>query len=183
MNLFSYPLALALAALVGTAAAAPGAHGPNGEHLDGPAATSATAGSEPRLESFSETFELVARLQPNALVLELVRYASNEPLANARIAVANGAAKAQAVFDAASGSYRVSDAALLQSLRAPGTHALMFTVSAGAEGDLLEGKLHVAAASPHEAAGLPNSAWTMAASVAFVGGLALFARRRKGRYA
>ena len=183
MNLFSFSLALALAAFACNATASPGAHGPNGEHLDGPAAMSAAAGSEPRLESFSETFELVARLQPNALMLELVRFASNEPVANAKIGVANGAAKAQAVFDAASGSYRVSDAALLQSLRAPGTHALMFTVSAGADGDLLEGKLRVAGASHHEASGLPNSVWPMAASAAFVGGLALFARRRKGRRA
>jgi hypothetical protein len=184
MNLYSFPLALALAAFACTAAAAPGAHGPNGEHLDGPATMSAAAGSEPRLESFSETFELVARLQPNALVLELVRYASNEPVAHAKIDVGSGAAKAQAVFDAASGSYRVSDAALLQLLRAPGTHALMFTVSAGADGDLLEGKLHVAGASHHAASQLPSSTWPMAASAAFVGGLALFARRRsKGRRA
>ena len=180
MNLLSFPLAVTLAAFACAAVASPGAHGPNGEHLDGPAQTSAAAGSEPRLESFSETFELVARLQPNALVLELVRYASNEPVANARVDVANGAAKAQAVFDAASGGYRVSDAALLQSLRAPGTHALMFTVNAGADGDLLEGKLHVAGGSHHEASGLPASIWPMAASAAFVGSLALFARRRKG---
>ena len=125
----------------------------------------------------------MARLQPNTLVLELVRYASNEPVANAKVDVGNGAAKAQAVFDAASGSYRVSDAALLQSLRMPGTHALMFTVNAGADGDLLEGKQHVAGAPKHEASGLPNLTWPMAASAALVGGLALFARRRKGRRA
>lgn len=183
MKLVSFSLALALAAFAGAAAASPGAHGPNGEHLDGTAPASVAAGSEPRLESSSETFELVARLQPNVLVLELVRYASNEPVANAKVDVGSGAAKAQAVFDAASGSYRVSDAALLQSLRAPGTHALMFTVSAGADGDLLEGKLHVAGEPKHEAHGLPASTWPMAASAAFVGGLALFARRRKGRRA
>jgi len=183
MKLFSLPLAIALGTFACAAAAAPGAHGPNGEHLDAASANSSAAGSEPRLESFSETFELVARLQPEALVLELVRYASNEPVTNAKVEVGNGAAKALAVFDAPSGSYRVSDAALLQSLRATGTHSLMFTVNAAPDADLLEGKLLVAAAPQASTQGLPGSLWPMAASAAFVGGVALFARRRKGRRA
>lgn len=52
-------LATILAVTLGPAWASPGAHGPNGEHLDGPAAA-APAGSLPRLETFSEAFELVA---------------------------------------------------------------------------------------------------------------------------
>ena len=183
MKPLSLSLAIALGVFACAAAAAPGAHGPNGEHLDAVATKSVASGSEPRLESFSETFELVARLQSNALVLEVVRYASNEPVANAKVDVGSGAAKAPALFDPVSGSYRVSDAALLQSLRAPGTHTLMFTVNAGADGDLLEGKLHVGAAPQLTARSLPGSTWTMAASAAFVGGIALFARRRKGRRA
>lgn len=171
--------ALLLAA--GAAAASPGAHGPNGEHLDAPSAAGVSSvASDPRVESFSELFELVARLRNEALVIDLGRYASNEPVDNATLEVESGAAKAKAAFDAASGSYRVTDAALLQALASPGAHALLFTITAGQDADLLEGTLQVAA---HDAqapadAGLPASAWPMAAAAAFVGSIALLGWRR-----
>ncbi len=41
----------------------------------------------------------------------------------------------------------MSDAALLQLLRQPGEHALVLTVIAGEQSDLLEGSLSVAAAA------------------------------------
>ena len=41
--------------------AAPGAHGPNGEHLDAPSAAAGSASTAPRMEARSESFELVAR--------------------------------------------------------------------------------------------------------------------------
>jgi hypothetical protein len=183
MNRFSFFLAVVIAAFASNAAASPGAHGPNGEHLDAAAPAAATPGSAPQLETFSETFELVARLRPDALVVELARYASNEAVPNAKLEVESGGAKAQAAFDAAAGSYRVSDPALLRALHAPGAHVVMFTVSAGADADLLEGKLRVAAAGQDKAYGLPSSTWPMAASLAFVAGVALFGRRRKWRSA
>ena len=173
-------LALSLLGLACAAAASPGAHGPNGEHLDAAAAGPVTAGSDPRLETFSELFELVARLQHDALVLELGRYASNEPVANAKIEVESGASKALAALDAASGSYRVTDPALLQALATPGTHALLFTITAGAEADLLEGSLRVAAHDVAPASGRAGgfaSVWPMAASAVFVAGVALFGWR------
>jgi len=178
MNLPSFPLAVLLLAFAFAAAASPGAHGPNGEHLDAPAAAAAAGGGDPRLETFSEQFELVARLQHDALVMDLGRYTTNEPVANAKIEVESGASKASGVFDAASGSYRVTDRALLQSLSSPGTHTLMFTISAGKEADLLEATLRVAA--PPVQRGLPPSAWPMAASAVFVAGVALFGWRRRG---
>ncbi|HEV8312605.1 MAG TPA: hypothetical protein VGQ23_06025 [Burkholderiaceae bacterium] len=180
MNLLSFPLAVSLLACACAAAASPGAHGPNGEHLDAPtAAAAATGGGDPRLETFSEQFELVARLQRDALVIDLGRYATNEPVANAKIEIESGASKAQAMFDAASGSFRVTDRALLQSLSSPGTHTLMFTISAGKEADLLEATLRVPA-PPAAQGGLPLSAWPMAASAVFVAGVALFGWRRRG---
>jgi hypothetical protein len=57
------------------ARAAPGAHGPNGEHLDSPAATR-TASALPRVEAKSEAFELVAELRDGALVILVDRYAT-----------------------------------------------------------------------------------------------------------
>ena len=46
----------------GIAWASPGAHGPNGEHLDA-APTAGATSSAPRFEAKSESYELVGRLQ------------------------------------------------------------------------------------------------------------------------
>ncbi|MEH0168181.1 hypothetical protein [Roseateles microcysteis] len=129
----------------GTSFASPGAHGPNGEHLDGPAANLSGAGV-PRLEAHSEQFELVARLQPQSFVIYLSRYETNEAVLGARLDVELGAVKAAAVYQAEAGTYEVSDKKMLAELDKPGTHALVFTVSAGTDSDLLDGALAVA---PH----------------------------------
>ena len=42
--------------VMSSAFASPGAHGPNGEHLDGQATASGTASSVPRVETFTEAF-------------------------------------------------------------------------------------------------------------------------------
>ena len=173
-------IAASLIGLTCSVLASPGAHGPNGEHLDAPSASMAAASSDPRLETFSELFELVAQLQHDALALELGRYATNEAVVNAKIEIESGAAKAVAAFDAASGSYRVTDRTMLQTLGAPGTHALVFTITAGKETDLLEGELRVAAHDDAHGAGLPASIWPVAASAVFVAGVALFGWRRRG---
>ena len=72
--LFAFGLAL-------PAAASPGAHGPNGEHLDGPAAALA-GGAAPRIETFTEAFELVGRLSGGELSVLVDRYETNEPVLN-----------------------------------------------------------------------------------------------------
>ena len=61
------------------AAAGPGAHGPNGEHLDSPA-TARTTSALPRVDAQTETFELVAELRASELVVLIDRYATNEPV-------------------------------------------------------------------------------------------------------
>jgi hypothetical protein len=125
--------------------AAPGAHGPNGEHLDGPATTS-MASTLPRLEAQSESFELVAELRPEKLVIVVDRYETNEPVLGAQIEVESGGVKAVATFRAEQGDYVITDTALRKALAAPGEHGLVFTLVAGAESDLLDGTL-VAGAS------------------------------------
>jgi hypothetical protein len=141
---------LAAAGLLASAAvlAGPGAHGPNGEHLDTPTTATATAGAStaPRLEAQTELFELVARLGGGELSLLIDRFASNEPLLGATVEVASGSLKAQASFHADHGDYAVTDPALLKLLATPGDHALVISVLAGSESDLLDGVLHVAAA-------------------------------------
>lgn len=122
------------------AQAAPGAHGPNGEHLDSPTAVVATS-TLPRLEAKSEAFELVAELRATELSILIDRYNTNEPVLGAKLEVESGGVKAMAEFHADLGDYVVTDAALLKVLTAPGEHGLVFTLVAGTESDLLDGTL------------------------------------------
>jgi hypothetical protein len=137
-------LCLALTALLvcanTPAIAAPGAHGPNGEHLDGPT-TLRAASALPRVEAKSEAFELVAELRASELAIVVDRYESNEPVLGAKLEVESGSLKAVAVFRAEQGDYAVTDAALLKALAGPGDHGLVFTLVAGKDSDLLDGTL------------------------------------------
>jgi hypothetical protein len=141
---------LLVSTLAHPAWAGPGAHGPNGEHLDAPAAAAATGASVPRIEAQSELFELVGTLAGGELSFLIDRYASNEPLLRAQVEVESGGLKAQARFHADLGDYAVDDAALLKKLAAPGEHPLVITIVAGEEMDLLEGVLRTAVASGHD---------------------------------
>lgn len=97
----------------------------------------------PRLEAHTELFELVARLEADELSLMIDRYASNEPLLNASVELESGGLKAKAKFHADIGDYAVDDPAFLKLLATPGEHALVITVQAGNEADLLDGVLRV----------------------------------------
>jgi hypothetical protein len=130
------------AAAVGVVAA-PGAHGPDGEHLDDKKAAAAWSGA-PRIEAKSEQFELVAELRASELSILVDRYETNEPVLGAKLDVESGPLKAVAAFRAESGDYVVADAALLKALRAAGEHPLVFTLVAGKESDLLDATLAIA---------------------------------------
>lgn len=124
--------------------ASPGAHGPNGEHLDGQPGTS-HAGAAPRVEAFSELFELVGQLSGGELSVLVDRYDSNQPVLHGALEVQYKQLKAQARFHDDIGDYAIDDAPLLRALSAPGKHALLFTFTADGDSDLLEGTLEVAA--------------------------------------
>jgi hypothetical protein len=163
------------------ATAGPGAHGPGGEHLDTAPVLSAGA-SVPRVEAKSETFELVARIESGALSILVDRYETNEPVLGAAVEVESGSLKAKAPFRREQGDYVVVDAALMKLLATPGSHPLVFTVSAGSDSDLLEGAMPVAAAASARTA-MSNeaiAAWIAGALVA-VGAAALFIRSRGSR--
>ena len=142
-----------LLGLSGLAWAGPGAHGPNGEHLDTPTAMNGTG--QPRVETHSDLFELVGQLHEGELSLLIDRYESNEPVLGAKVMVESGGIEAQAKFHADHGDYAVDDTRLLALLRQPGEHALVFTVTLGADADLLEGSLRrpVAVVPPEHAVG------------------------------
>jgi hypothetical protein len=195
-------IAAALAALLlvtnTPAIAAPGAHGPNGEHLDGPA-TMRAASALPRVEAKSETFELVAELRAGELAIVVDRYESNEPVLGAKLEVESGALKAVAAFRADQGDYVVTDAALLTALAGPGEHGLVFTLVAGQDSDLLDGTLlgaggravtttakndhgHAHGSDDHgHDHELERAAWIGAgvAALGLIGGLAWWRQRRR----
>lgn len=156
----------------------PGAHGPNGEHLDAPSQAAAPPGAAPRFEAQSETFEVVGHLQGGELSMFVQRFESNDPVLDAKVEVAQGDLKAAAPFHADQGDYAVADAAMLKALAVPGDHVLVLTLVAGDETDLLEGTLHVpAAAVAAPAAAVPR--WAVGAVIA---ALLLVALGWRGRH-
>ncbi len=180
---------LCLMAMAAPAISGPGAHGPNGEHLDGPAAMTATATSgtdaAPKMEARSEDFELVATLSGGELSILIDRYPTNEPVLDAKVELESGTLKAIAKFHADRGDYAVDDPALLKALGQPGDHPLVITLIAGKESDLLEGTLRVNPAvdgAGHDDApalgGWARFAW-IAGGLALLGvGTILWRRRR-----
>ena len=140
MNLFK--LVILYFVLIASAVAGPGAHGPDGEHLDG-AAGHAHSDAGPRIETFTESFELVGRLQGDELSILIDRYETNEPVFNAKLEVELNGLKAIAKFRSDHGDYAVDDEGMLKALEKPGKHALLFTLIEDNESDLLEGTLTV----------------------------------------
>lgn len=174
LNLF-FAAMLAMSA----AFASPGAHGPNGEHLDGQAAAGGPASAVPRIETFTESFELVGQLSGGELSLMIDRYETNEPVLNGILEVQYKNLKAKAKYHADLGDYAVADPAFLAAISKPGTHPLLFTLVAGDESDLLEGTLQVSAAlDDHGHGHTPWRRWLLAAAAAIALIAAVFAVRR-----
>ena len=124
--------------------AGPGAHGPNGEHLDSPK-TDNPMQAGLRIEANSDIFELVGTLAGGELSIFIDRFVTNEPLLQAQVEVESGELKAQAKFRAEIGDYKIDDPAMLQKLSTPGEHPLVITVIAGKDSDLLDAVLRVPA--------------------------------------
>ena len=126
----------------GIALASPGAHGPNGEHLDA-APTAGATSSAPRFEAKSENYELVGRLQGGEFSMFINRFATNEPVDQAKVEVELGQLKAAALYHSDQGDYAVADEKFLAELGKKGSHALVITILDGKESDLLDGTLEV----------------------------------------
>ncbi|MNR08042.1 hypothetical protein D3C85_1241800 [compost metagenome] len=119
------------------------------------------------------------------------RFETNEPVLNAKVEVETGALKAPAKFHSDMGDYAVDDAAFLKALKAPGTHAIVVTIIAGDESDLLDGTLKSEGANADAGAhshddghghGLPLTAW-LAIALAATGALIYALSRRSARSA
>lgn len=123
------------------------AHGDE-DHGEGKAsATPAAQGSAPRLETSTESFELVSQLQGGVLTLVIDRYETNEPVLNGKVEAELNGQKAVAQFRPEQGDYVVNDPAFVNALAKPGKHAIVFTITASDESDLLEGTIQAASGS------------------------------------
>lgn len=170
-------------ATMATALAAPGAHGPNGEHLDAPASAPAAAHAVPRIDTFTESFELVGHLHDEELSILIDRYETNEPVLNATLEVDYNGMTAQATYHADHGDYAIDNEELLQALAKPGQHPLLFTLTAGDESDLLEGVLRVSANRDEQehTHAMPQKTWVIGGIVLFLLSVALVVLRLRRR--
>lgn len=162
--------------VMSAALASPGAHGPNGEHLDGAVAT-AGGDALPRIETFTESFELVGQLSGGELSIMIDRYETNEPVLGGTLEIEYKGLKAPAKFHADLGDYSIDDPTLLAALSKPGSHALLFTLIAGDETDLLEGTLVVGAVHAEEQKHVNAWAWVLGIAIAMLGAVVLNRRR------
>lgn len=131
-------------------------------HDDAPKTAPGPAGA-PRLAVHSDLFELVAVVEHGAMTLYLDRYASNEPVTDAKIEVESGKERGMATPNA-DGSYTFAS----KMLATPKSGSFTFTVIAGKDSDLLAGDLVVASAQAEHA----HASWFSRARVLWGAGIA-----------
>ena len=129
--------------LPNAAMAGPGAHGPNGEHIDAPSSTSGKASMSPRFEVQSESYEIVGSLLKEELSMLIDRFETNVPVRQATVQVELGQLKAEAKYHDDLGDFSIDAEAILKELWKPGTHALVISIIEDEDSDLIDVKLVV----------------------------------------
>lgn len=157
------------------------AHGDEDHSQGGAPAAQTQGGGQPRLTAFTESFELIGELQAGELSIFVDRYESNEPVLNGKLEAELNGLKTAAKFRAEHGDYVISDAAFINALAKPGKHALVFTLAAADESDLLEGTLEVRTNTAPESHGHFPWVWAGAALVAAVVVTALAVKLRRSK--
>jgi hypothetical protein len=140
-------------------------------HNHGAEAPAAKVGAvTPRFSANSDLFEVVGMLNGDELSIFIDQYASNEPVLKAKVEVESGNLKAVAEFQAARGDYSMPGAMFKKS----GTYAIVLTITAGNQTDILAGDLVVPdpeSDHTHEATARPWLRWLgyAAAALALMG--------------
>ena len=127
----------------------------------------ATPPPEPAFESSSESFELTGRIQGPQMTLLLDRWASNEPVTDAKIDIEVDGRTIVATAQA-DGSYTLD----ASSFAKPAVYPLTITITAGNESDLLVAELKVEAPAEKTLSSMTGSRIT---SVALILGLLVLA--------
>lgn len=134
--------------------------------------------SAPRTAAATEEFEVVAALEGLHLVLYVDRFASNEPVAKAKVEVEGAGLKGLAV-EAAPGTYLLDLTAPLP----PGKHALTISIEAGDTSDLLSATLETSllplVASENPRYWTRRIFWSVVALLLVVSGIRLVARHNR----
>ena len=150
------------------------------DHGDAPAA--ATGIAAPRLTSHSDLFELVGMVEGNEMKIYLDRFATNEPVTDAKIEVEIGNIKGIAAAQA-DGSYIFKNDVFTK----PGDLSVSFTVIAGKEADLLAGDLKIDGPiddHAHDEAAKPWLRWAAyAGGTLLLAAIVFVAMRRRRRVA
>ena len=120
--------------------------GPGHDHGDGGHGAEAAAASAdvPRIESAGTDMELVATADGHKLTIYLDRIDTNEPVDGATIEVSGEGIPAALATRVTPGTYELA----ADWVDMPGTKALLFTVTAGGNADLLNGTLNVPESPP-----------------------------------
>ncbi|MDA8259110.1 MAG: hypothetical protein M0Z99_26315 [Betaproteobacteria bacterium] len=135
--------------------------------------------SAPRAVAATEDFEVVAVLEGKHLVVYVDRFASNEPVAKAKVEVEGAGLKGFA-GEAAPGTYVMDLAAAL----APAKHALTISIEASDSADLLSATLDTtppAAGSEHTHGWGERVVWILASLVLVAAGALLMVRRNRSK--
>lgn len=139
-----------------------------------------TKASAPRAAAVSEEFEAVVVLAGGKLVLYLDRFASNEPVAGAKVEFEGGGLKGVAA-EKSPGVYAI-DAGSLVAASVSAKHALTISVESGSVADLLSATLEIAAPKSGVAPVQWWSGWAVwlgAGVLVLAGAILLRVRRRK----
>lgn len=131
---------LSLLALSRVVNASPGAHGPNGEHLD--TSIKIVASVNPKFESATESFELMGELLETQLVIYLHDFKSNVPIAGASIELESGELSSIAEYSDTLSAYVLTEQKMLELLNSEGEHEVVLTVMTQDNGDLLVANLN-----------------------------------------
>lgn len=140
-----------LASVIAGLAAAPLSFAGEGhDHGDEKPVAAGTA--SPRISAHSELFELVGIVDKGQMAVYLDRYATNEPVLGAKIEYESGTNKGVATAQA-DGTYLIK----FDALAKPGELPFAFTVTAGADTDLLAAELDLK--DPHDHTGDSARSW------------------------
>lgn len=154
----------------------PAAYGHGGEDHGAPPPP-VTQNLAPRAVAATKEFEIVAAVEGKQLAVYVDRFASNEPVANAKVEVEGGGLKGMA-SESAPGTYLMN----ITSPIPPGKHALTISVEAGESSDLLSATLEMTeplAAEAHPRAWNEWAVWTVAALLLAASGVLLALRRNR----
>ena len=130
-------------AIPNTVTAGPGAHGPNGEHVDAATSTSLTGTKSPRFEVQSESYEVVGTLLKGELSMLIDRFETNVPVRKAKVQVEVGKLRAEAKYHDDVGAFSIDDEIILKELWKPSVHALVISIIDDEDSDLIDVKLSV----------------------------------------